>query len=201
MTDTDANRPYFDLSTTRLSVDDALKCLTGEYFVGVPTPSAKPCENLDQYLYRSKTKNYKGGDGKQQSSSKPLAVPLLRNFERIMKQEARGSPSSRPTAPKKARVDVFTKAQQIQSSSGPILHLKNRLNQVVKVLIRRRKKVPYISRIIEYKGTLIIFDKHMNMLLRDVIESFKYERDGKILKRGRHRDEIIVRGDNVILVA
>lgn len=212
----DATRPYFDLSTSKLTPDEAIKCLTGEYNVIVPTPSARPCNNLDEYLHKSTLNTRKTpNDAKQttskknsrrvSNSSEPFAVPLVRNFERILKktngsQEVQASPSSMPTKPKKARSDVFSKTEQIETNSGPLSHLKKRLNQKVKVLIRRRKKVPYVSRIIEYKGTLTMFDKHMNMFLKDVIESFKYQKDGKLLKRGRHRDGIVVRGDNVILV-
>jgi small nuclear ribonucleoprotein (snRNP)-like protein len=213
----DATKPYFDLSTSRLTTDDAIKCLKGEYNVVVPTPNAKPCNNLDEYLYKSTLNARKTakGDSKQQGTSEsqlrrrstgsnePFAVPLVRNFERILKntfQDARASPGSMAVRPKRARADVFTKTEQIDAYSGPLSHLKKRLNKVVKVMIRRRKKVPYISRIIEYKGTLTMFDKHMNMFLEDVIESFKYQKDGKLLKRGRHRDGIMIRGDNVIMV-
>jgi small nuclear ribonucleoprotein (snRNP)-like protein len=212
----DETKPYFDLSTSKLTVEDAIKCLTGEYNVIVPTPNA----NLDEYLHKSTVNarrtsrdeyglqtTSKKNPRRASNPSEPFAVPLVRNFERILKktanstQDVLASPSSMPTRPKKAKSDVFTKTEQIETNSGPLSHLKKRLNQVVKVIIRRRKKVPYISRVIEYKGILTMFDKHMNMFLKDVIESFNYQRDGKLLKRGRHRDGIMIRGDNVILVA
>ena len=208
----------FDLSTTKLTPGDAIKCLTGEYNVIVPTPNVRPCNNLDEYFHRSTlnsrktTKNNhdrslnssRSGSRRVSQPCEPFCVPLVRNFEKILKKSSpseEASPSLLPTRPKKARPDLFNRTEKIEANSGPLSHLRNRMNAPVKVIIRRRKKVPYISRVIEYKGTLIMFDKHMNLYLKDVIETFTYENDGKILKRGRHRDGIILRGDNVILIA
>lgn len=103
--------------------------------------------------------------------------------------------------PKRCRPDIFTRLEQIDQTSGPIYSLKECLNQAVKVLIRRRRKINFISRVIEYRGTLVIFDKHMNLILKDVIESFVYSIDDKVLKRARHRDCILIRGDNIILIS
>lgn len=215
----DDKRPKIELGSSKLTPDEAFKCLRGEYNVIVPTPNARPCNNLDEYFHRSTInarRTPKSGHNQSVCSStsrssrtltqpqERFSVPLVRNFEKILRKTTPtgdASPSMQPSRPKKARHDLFSKTQQIKPNSGPLWHLKDRLNEPVKVIIRRRKKVPFISRVIEYKGTLGMFDKHMNMYLKDVVETFKYERGGKILKRGRHRDGIILRGDNVILVA
>lgn len=213
----DAKRSTIDLSATKLTAQDAFKCLVGEYNVIVPTPNARPCNNLDEYFYKSTVNVRRPKNDQNRSTSfmstttkkpakpnEPFSVPLVRNFEKILRRSTPvgdASPSLLPTRPKKPKPDLFTRTNQIDTNSGPMSYLKGRLNNTVKVMIRRRKKVPYISRVIEYKGTLSMFDKHMNMYLKDVIETFKYELNGKLLKRGRHRDGIIVRGDNIILVA
>lgn len=213
----------YDLCSAKLSREDFLKCLRLEADVILPTPNAKPCNNLQEYLYRSTrgsrtsqgstsinstTQDTAAGSSKQQPSSsrrtqsEPFAVPLVRNFDRILKKtdDLLGDCPGLVTPRRKQQPDVFSRVNQIQSASGPINVLKDRLNQYIKVLIRRRRKVPYISRVIEYKGELILFDKHMNLLMKDVIESFKYSLDGKIHKRARHRDSLFIRGDNIILV-
>lgn len=214
--DLDLSKPQFDIGSTRLTSVDAVKCLTGEYNVVIPLPNARPCNNLDEYLHKStiNVRRTPKNDLNQTSTSKssttkkpvkvPFAVPLVRNFEKILKKSnpfSGDSPNNAPSRPKRAKTDIFTKTEQIGSDSGPMLLLKKRLNQQLKVLIRRRKKVPYISRVIEYRGKLVLFDKHMNLYLQDVVEMFKYEKDGKVFSRGRHRDAIILRGDNIILVA
>lgn len=212
-----AGKSPYDLCSSVLTQDDFLRCLRDEADVILPTPNAKACNNLDEYLYKStcgssKVRNSTTQDAaaissKQQSSSKktqsePFAVPLVRNFDRILKKtdDLLGECPGLVTRKRKQKSDVFSRLDQIQSASGPINVLKNRLNQYIKVLIRRRRKVPYISRVIEYKGELALFDKHMNLFMKDVIESFTYSLDGKIHKRARHRDSLFIRGDNIILV-
>lgn len=194
-----------DLEEVILTPEDALKCLTDEVNVILPTPNVRACNNLDEYFAKSTSKSPKSQSSRRLATPRePFAVPLVRNFHKILKK---ASDSQSPTAlglvhkPKKVRPDVFSKVEAIEDTSGPLVLLKKRVDQVVKVLIRRRRKVPYISRTIEYKGTLSLFDKHMNLYLRDVIESFKYTLNGQLLKRARHRDGILIRGDNIILIS
>lgn len=210
-----------DLTSHKLTTDEALKCLTGDYNVIVPTASAQVCNNLDEYLYKStanarKTPN-RSSDASLESrrrssrgSQEPFAVPLVRNFEKILKsaesrklpsQGSNSDPEQQASRPKRTKPDVFSRAESLETNSGPFSHLKSRMGKTVKVIIRRRRKVPFISRIIEYKGRLIIFDKHMNLHLGDVIESFTYLKQGKTFKRARHRESIVLRGDNIILIA
>lgn len=128
-----------------------------------------------------------------------MATP--RQFERILKKQEDGTPVGLVYRPRRSKPDIFSKTEQLGPSSGPIFMLKQHVNQNVKVLIRRRRKIAYISRVIEYRGRLIMFDKHMNLALADVIESFVYKRGEQILKRARHRDNILLRGDNIILIS
>ena len=212
----------FDLTSQRLSQEDALKLLDGEIPVILPIPNAQACNNLDEYLYKSTATARRSSLNKSQTGSEqrtkvsrkssqfqePFAVPLVRNFEKILKDkgpqasetQATGS-DERTAKPKRHNQDVFTRAESLEVGSGPFAHLKSRMGKSVKVIVRRRKKVPFISRIIEYRGLLVIFDKHMNLHLKNVIESFTYSKEGRILKRARQRDGIVLRGDNIILVA
>lgn len=218
--DTSTGRVTYDLCSTALSPDECLRCLKGEVDVIIPTPSAKACNNLEEYLYRSTCGSKKAQSTSKRtpssqssvpesspntsnlSQSEPFAVPLVRNFDRILKKQDNllGECPGLVTRKRKQQLDVFTKIDQIKPETGPINVLKNRLNQHIKVLIRRRRKVPYISRVIEYKGELVLFDKHMNLYLKDVIESFTFSLSGRLHRRARHRDNLFLRGDNVILV-
>lgn len=206
-----------DLGSDLLTPADALDCLIGPINVILPSPNVTACNNLNEYfakstaglhkaqssgLESSTSKNLK--DSKSKFSQQPFAVPLVRNFDRILKkndnEECQPGTKTVSSQQKKVKQDVFTKTEKSASTLGPLLLLRERLDKPVKVIVRRRRKVPYISRVIEYKGTLILFDKHMNVYLKDVIESFKYSLGGQILKRARHRDDTLIRGDNVILI-
>lgn len=208
MTSQEESPQIFDLETFRLSENDALKCLQNPSTVILPCPNVRACNNLNEYLLRSTSGlNRSQLNSSQPSSSKkrcfsnePFAVPLVRNFDRILKTstEVGSITTALSNKIRKLKPDVFSRAD---SMTGPLSLLKARMNETVKVLIRRRRKVPYISRIIEYRGTLVLFDKHMNLCLENVIESFTYADGDKIMKRARHRDNLIVRGDNVILVS
>lgn len=206
-------RPVFDLERVTLTADDIIKCLNGELDIILPTPGVKPCNNLEEYLHKS-TLNTRTPDRRRSSGQfkppprAPFAVPLVRNFERNLKRPTGNEQLTPGTSLglvrklRKKRPDVFSRMDEIETSSGPLSQLKEGLNKTIKVLIRRRRKVPYISRTIEYKGKLMMFDKHMNLYMSDVIESFKYKTDDdKILKRARHRRDILLRGDNIILVS
>lgn len=211
-----------DLTSHELTTNEALRCLIGELDIEVPVPSAKVCNNLDEYLYKStanarKTPIDDSKSGCQNRrrhsrdsfhSQEPFAVPLVRNFEKILKKGNLDSSQLDSTdaeltvsRPKRAKPDVFSRSEADGSTLGPLSLLKGKKGKVVKVLIRRRRKVPYISRTIEYKGTLVLFDKHMNLYLNDALESFTYTQEGRILKRARFRLGVIIRGDNVIVVS
>lgn len=213
-------KQVFDFCSAILTPDECLKCLNRKADVVIPTPNAKACNNLEEYLYKStgglrKNKSAVKKTPSNQAStsgslpsasilsqSTPFAVPLVRNFDKILKKQDNllGECPGLVAKVRKKRADVFTKVEQIQPDAGPINVLKNRLNQHIKVLIRRRRKVPFISRVIEYRGELILFDKHMNLYMKNVVETFSYALNGKLHKRARHRDDLFLRGDNIILV-
>lgn len=186
-----------DLGINVLTIESAIECLRGDVDVVLPIPKAKPCNNLDEYFLKSTSNSQKNLSKK----TEPFAVPLVRNFDKILKKPSTdGEKDLGFIHRSKKKKDVFSKSTSIELSSGRPPVLAQRLNQVVKVLIRRRRKVPYISRVIEYTGTLVMFDKHMNLYLQDVVESFTYSSGDNLLKRARFRENILVRGDNIILI-
>lgn len=222
----ECDKKLMSLESELLSQADAIQCLNGQIEVILPMPNVNACNNLDEYFMKStlsKQKAQRSNQNNSNSSSssksefnhkttasnffqQPFAAPLVRNFDKILKktddgQVMRGSPQLLNLVKRKSKADVFSKADKLGPSSGPIVLLKSKIDCIVKVLIRRRRKVPYLSRTIEYKGTLILFDKHINLYLKDVIESFKYTQGEKLLKRARYRDNILLRGDNIILVS
>lgn len=210
----------YDLEQDLLTREEALECLRcGQDIVKIPVPSVKACDSLDEYFARSTAKKNRtsscdstrpesrSGNPNTSRYDKPFSVPLVRNFDRILKKTNDVCPEESSALlniiSKQTRVkpDLFTRLEQLDQSKGPLLHLKKNVDKIVKVLIRRRRRVPYVCRTLEYKGTLVLFDKHMNLYLKDVIESFKYHLNGKLMKRARHRDNMFIRGDNVILVS
>lgn len=219
----ECDKKLINLEYDLLSQADAIQCLNGQIQVTLPNPHINACNNLDEYFMKSTLStqraqrcNHSHSDspGSSRSSNgrrksefqQPFAAPLVRNFDKILKktdegQVMRGSPQLLKIVKRKSKVDVFSKADRLDSSSGPLVLLRSKQDRVVRVLIRRRRKVPYISRVIEYKGTLVLFDKHMNLYLSDVIESFKYSKDEELMKRARHRNNILLRGDNIIWVS
>lgn len=204
----------FDVETVILKPEEALKCLRDEAIATIPMENIKACNNLDEYFVKStlnSQKKHKASHGKEARSSRPFrssfssepfAVPLERNIDKILKKtDSTDCEPESTSSSRKINSDVFSKADQIEAKSGPIVVLKERMGKTVKVLIRRRRKVPFISRVLEYKGTLVLFDKHMNLYLKNVIESFSYTIGEKLLKRARHRDSLMIRGDNIIVVS
>lgn len=198
------SKRIIDLSKTKLTNDEALDCLTNDQVeVVLPNPSVKACNNLDEYFLKSTNKT-KVSTKKISPNQEPLAVPLVRNFDRILKKK-NNSDGSETTSllihrPRKTQQDVFQKVAKVSDNSS-LVFLKNRLNRKIKVVIRRRRKCPYISRVLSYKGQLVLFDKHMNLYLDDVIESFAYHPYDKLIKRARHRKSIMLRGDNIIMIS
>lgn len=209
-----------DLAKVKLTPDEALTCLTDcQVDVILPSPSVKACNNLEEYFYRSTLNLKKSQSQSHTKSSKPqrsakknhsfssevLAVPLTRNFDRILKRrdsgDEFGSTSMFITRPKKIQQDVFYKATHTEKSSA-LNFLKERLGKKVKIQIRRRRKCPFISRVLDYRGKLVLYDKHMNVFLEDVIESFAYKSsDSMVVKRARHRANLFLRGDNIIVIS
>lgn len=198
-----------DLSKSLLTAEDAFRCLTDAHVkIILPSPNARACNNLGEYFQKS-TQNLPRNQNRNKSKTpsyhnETLAVPLVRNFDRILKKPSNsdefGKTSFLIDRPRRVQHNVIDKAQNVKSNPN-LIFLRDRINEKVKILIRRRRKCPYISRVIEYKGKLVLFDKHMNLFLDDVIESFSYNSGDKLIKRARHRESVMLRGDNIIMVS
>lgn len=211
-----------DLETSILTKETALFCLTTKNTNNVilPTPSAQIFNNLDEYFKRScPQKRHEPNQIDQLKKgllSSKYDPPPERNFDRILlkpecdPRQVTSSSSSvvdnskdaqQQKIIKRSKPDVLSKADKLHEASGPLYQLKKFLNTNVCVLVRRRRTVPFVSRVIQLDGKLIMFDAHFNILLHDVEESFKYSTpDGRLEKRGRLKKKLFVRGDNIILV-
>eukprot|EP00512_Aurantiochytrium_limacinum_P005574 CAMPEP_0171510986 /NCGR_PEP_ID=MMETSP0959-20130129/716_1 /TAXON_ID=87120 /ORGANISM="Aurantiochytrium limacinum, Strain ATCCMYA-1381" /LENGTH=85 /DNA_ID=CAMNT_0012048507 /DNA_START=64 /DNA_END=321 /DNA_ORIENTATION=- len=53
----------------------------------------------------------------------------------------------------------------------------------------------------ELRGKLHACDQHLNMILGDVEETIREEKDGKVVESKRSKEMLFVRGDVVILVS
>lgn len=157
----------------------------------------------------------------------PIGDPLRRDPDSIKKKRSRSSEETALPPPKKqGQLHPFESIAQSleESSSGPLLLLRRLQRQRIKVMTR------YVNAIRgTLTGTLIAFDKHMNMILRDVVEIYsprpldsqsksnvetELERrqklisgeestlssDGKWSVRQREMKQILLRGDNVVMV-
>lgn len=216
-----AEKKSINLESDIISHSDAILCLRDQIDVLVPFPDIGVCNNLDEYFLKSTISTQRAQQGsdiplKSSESENHLentsitfpeqifVTPQIRNFEKILKKIDAGKVTRNyqlSSSISRKKLDVFSKIEQLGPSSGPLFLLKSKVNTDIEVLIRRRRKVPFISRAIKYRGTLVLFDKHMNLYLKDVIESFKYSRDGKLAVRARHRYDMLVRGDNIISIS
>ena len=73
----------------------------------------------------------------------------------------------------------------MMSGQEPMVLLERSLDAIVLVKLRGNRQI---------RGKLVGFDNHMNLIL---IESDEIDPEGETISRGR----IVVRGDNVIIIA
>ena len=73
----------------------------------------------------------------------------------------------------------------MMSGQEPMVLLEKSLDAIVLVKLRGNRQI---------RGKLVGFDNHMNLIL---IESDEIDPEGETIHRGR----IVVRGDNVIIIA
>lgn len=181
-----------NLETTILTEHLAAKCFEPGTRVIIPMTNSQTCNSLSDYYNKS-------FGGKSPRKSNFFELPA-RNFASILLDPSKDA-SEQDRRPKKKRPDVFKKIDELDHRSGPLNLLKQSLGKTIKVKVRRRRKAPYISRVIDFKGTLILFDAHLNLLMEDVTESFTYELDNQLLVRAREKKSFFLRGDNIILIS
>jgi len=79
-----------------------------------------------------------------------------------------------------------------QQSRRPIDYLKNSVNKVILIKVKRNRL---------FRGKLCGFDEHLNLYLEGTSQLFEYQgEDGNIREEMEDLGDIVVRGDNVIFV-
>jgi small nuclear ribonucleoprotein len=83
-------------------------------------------------------------------------------------------------------------AQQQQKSRRPIDYLRDSLNKIILIKVKRNRL---------FRGKLSGFDEHLNLFLEGTSQIFEYQdEDGNIREEHEELGSIVVRGDNVIFV-
>jgi small nuclear ribonucleoprotein (snRNP)-like protein len=82
--------------------------------------------------------------------------------------------------------------QGSQRSQRPIDYLKDSINEVILIKVKRNRL---------FRGRLEGFDEHLNLYLEETSQIFEYQDESGAV-REEHEDlgSIVVRGDNVIFV-
>ena len=84
------------------------------------------------------------------------------------------------------------KSYQQGRPNRPIDYLKNSINQVILIKVKRNRL---------FRGMLMGFDEHLNLYLEGTSQLFEYmDEDGAIKEEHENLGNIVVRGENVIFV-
>jgi len=156
---------------------DATEAIFNPDFV-FPDPDAPVFDNVEILVKKFEAKPLpptksaeKDNPGKAKTKADPPAsVQRQDRFQAILKEPAREEGSeARPTAPKKNLSNVLTYMNKTDAKGGPMALLSEcvKSKKRVKVLVRS------VDRITGHLiGFLVAFDKHWNMALTDVEETF-----------------------------
>ncbi|MGV9172416.1 MAG: LSM domain-containing protein [Promethearchaeia archaeon] len=79
-----------------------------------------------------------------------------------------------------------------RNNKRPIDYLKESINKVILLKVKRNRL---------FRATLLSFDEHLNLFLRDASQIFEYtDDDGSIIEETEDIGTIVMRGDNIIFV-
>lgn len=181
---------------------DAKKALLSDFNVILPCPNAKTFNNLAEYFSKTFGKNK---NDKQLLDAAKCEIPILsakERFAKFIKPKLEDEPSSIQSVSKKKLSTVLSKMDDAEFK-GPISLLHKSLNCRVKVFVRRRKHDNFgTARFAWLSGLLIVFDKHFNLVLSDVEESFKtLNQERQEVEVLNKTNKLFVRGACVLLVS
>lgn len=158
----------------------------------LPCPNAKTFNNLNEYS----NKTFKKA---QTQSQRRDAEPERRFTAEQVAACVRPEPVQR---------QVQTVLTRMQSTTGPMHLLTRCMGLRISIRIRRRKAGPPGSQFACVTGLLVAFDKHLNLILRDVdevISLMSHKQPGLmqqcIHQKERHVSRLFVRGDSVVIVS
>ncbi|KAI2805486.1 hypothetical protein RDWZM_008742 [Blomia tropicalis] len=167
--------------------------------VNVPAPEAKTFNNLAEYY--SKTFGKKNEEKFEQNINERLntastSMERFANFKLKQNDETEVPRMKRRT---KSNLCIFDKMNQ---STGPLSILYRSMGKQLKIFVRRRKICSSKEERFSWlTAHLVAFDRHLNLALQDVVETFSHQLNSKhsvmIQKRTR---QMLIRGDNVVLV-
>ena len=75
---------------------------------------------------------------------------------------------------------------------NPIEQLSNSLNKMILIKIKKNRL---------FRGKLLSFDQHLNLLLQECVQIYEIENEeGELQEEREELGEIIIRGDNVVFI-
>lgn len=160
-----------------------------ECIVNIPVPEAKVFNNLAEYYSNTFARKKSIS-----STSTPNIRPQTLKVENISQKNDKVQ-TQMPI--RKKLSDVI---QRMNSSHGPLSTLYRSLNHVIKVFIRRRRNAASRKERFSWiTGTVIAFDKHLNLSLKDATEEYFHHNLNITIKK--HSKHMLIRGDNVVLLS
>lgn len=174
----------FDASIALHDRENGLKSL--------PCPNAKTFNNLDEYSNKTFKKTPVLNQRREPEPERKFTAEQV-------------AACARPERPER---EVKTVLTRMQSATGPLHLLTRSMGLRIMVRIRRRKAGPPGAQFACLTGLLVAFDKHFNLILRDVDEVIRLMshkdqgvRQECIHQKERHVNRLFVRGDSVVIVS
>jgi len=179
-----------DVDLESETFDAKSSLLLDEIEVQLPNPSAQTFNNIDEYYAKTIGKS-KSGQQLMPSTSKEVFPPFQRTLK-IVESVSRYK-----------RKELQTVLTRMKPTNGPYFLLYKSLNNRIKVLIRRRRRVElFAGRFGWICGLLVAFDKHFNLAMTDCDETYsKVNDNNEKVDVINHIKQLFVRGDNVILIS
>ncbi|UXI17207.1 hypothetical protein NH340_JMT03150 [Sarcoptes scabiei] len=169
--------------------------------INIPVPEAPVFNNLDEYYRKSvhkRNESLLNSGPKQNSSSVVKEIENKRLLNSIRNEKVIKS------TPKNISklTDVI---QKMSNEHGPLSILYRSLNSSIKVLVRRMKASNLREERFSWiTGHLMAFDKHFNLILMNVIESYRHQmrekKNHEIYLIKKSTKQLLIRGDNIILI-
>ena len=84
------------------------------------------------------------------------------------------------------------RTNQPRQSHNPIDQLTHSLNKMILIKIKKNRL---------FRGKLLSFDQHLNLLLHECVQIYEVENEnGELVEETEELGEIIIRGDNVVFL-
>lgn len=161
--------------------------------IRLPVPDAKLYNHLDEYERKS--------FGKKSESSSSSSFKKAKVKRAVMPDKS-VEEVKKTLKPARLRKEPPTVITIMQNMVGPMAFLRKCMRKKIRVMLRRRK-ISYqaCDRISNLYGCLVMFDKHGNLIMKDVQERIKiHDNQQSSNELIRRYNLLFVRGSNIILV-